>query len=568
MGVIKKLFLGKWGIVFLALVLIGINYVASFSTARLDVTNEKRFTLSAPTKKLLRGLTEPIAIDVFLKGSFPSGFAKLSKRTEEMLELFKETAGNKLTFNFINVNETVAGSNITWADSLTNVGITPINLTSQLADGAQQQNIFPLALVYHKDAIYPVDIYAGNKRQISHTEINAAEAQMEFKFAQAIYKATQTKRAQIGYAIGHGEPADARTYDLGTGILDVDYQWKTFNLAEQPAVPEVCELLIIAKPTKPFTEYDQLKIDQYLLRGGKLLCFIDKLDAEADSLGIVKKVVAYDRGLQLNDLFFKYGARINSDLLLDLQCDYLPFDVNGKGQFEFLHWNYFPLFESKNNHIINKNLGLTAGKFVNSIDTIEVEGITKTVLLSTSENTKSLATPAIISGAENINAPVHETFKKKNVPVSVLLEGKFTSAFRYRVPQALKDSFAKINLPILETATNEGKVIIVADGDFVLNSISKQQPLEMGTNVYTLGSQYEYTFANKAFVQNSLEYMLNAGGLLEAKAKDYKLRILNSTKVKEEKTFWQNLCITLPILLVLVFAVVYQFIHKKQFTRK
>ncbi len=172
---------------------------------------------------------------------------------------------------------------------------------------------------------------------------------------------------------------------------------------------------------------EKLKIDQYVMRGGKLLLFVDKLDAEMDSLRIKNEVVAYDRGLGLNDLLFKYGARINPDLVMDLQCDFYPFVTNGSGQLEYLRWNYFPLFETKSNHTINKNLGLVSGQFVNSIDTVEAEGIKKTILLSSSPNSRTIATPAVISGRENVNAAEDEKFKKANIPVAVLLEGKFQS---------------------------------------------------------------------------------------------------------------------------------------------
>ncbi len=209
------------------------------------------------------------------------------------------------------------------------------------------------------------------------------------------------------------------------------------------------------------------------MHGGKLICFIDRLEAEMDSLQIKNQVVAYDRNLHLEDLFFRYGVRINPDLLMDLQCDFLPFSVNGKDQFEFLHWNYFPLFESKQNSVINKNVGLVAGRFVNSMDTVSAPGIKKTILLSSSANSRTIETPALISGAENRNSPEDAAYNKKVIPVAVLLEGKFTSLYKNRVSQATMDSLAQYGTPYLPQNINENKMIVVADGDIVLNGMFK-----------------------------------------------------------------------------------------------
>jgi ABC-2 type transport system permease protein len=305
-----------------------------------------------------------------------------------------------------------------------------------------------------------------------------------------------------------------------------------------------------------------------VMRGGKLLLFEDKLEAELDSLkSMSNEVVAYDRNLELDDLLFKYGTRINSDLVMDLQCDYLPFVTNGSGQMDYLRWNYFPLFETKSNHVINKNLGLVAGQFVNSIDTVEAEGIKKTVLLSSSPNSRTISTPAVISGKENVNAPEGDKFKKANIPVAVLLEGKFQSLYKNRLSQAMNDSLQQYGLDFQQQSIVDGKIIVVADGDMVLNAADKDGPLPMGVNRYTAGTQYEYQFANKDFLQNCLDYLVNPDGLSEAKSKDYTLRLLDSKKISAEKTTWQLINIAVPVLLVFLFGAIYQWWRKRKYTK-
>ena len=323
---------------------------------------------------------------------------------------------------------------------------------------------------------------------------------------------------------------------------------------------------MIVKPTHAFTEDEKIKIDQYVMHGGKVIWFLDRLNAEMDSLQLKNQVIAYDRNLNLEDLLFKYGVRINPDLLMDLQCDFLPFDVNGNKQFEFLHWNYFPLFESKSNHVINKNVGLVAGRFVNSIDTVKSDDVHKTILLSSSLNARTIATPALISGEENRNAPQDDQFKKKNVIAGVLLEGKFKSLYANRLPLNIMDTLQRYGTPFQTSSITDNKMIIVSDGDIVLNGVSQGQPLPMGVNAYTVETQYQYQFANRDFLQNCLDYLINNSGLAEAKSKDYTLRLLDTKKISDERTKWQLINILLPILLIFIFGFIYQFWRRKKYS--
>lgn len=572
MNVINTIWKSKLWFLITIFALVAINWLASLYHTRIDFTNEKRFTLSTPTKKVLQKLDDVVQVDVFLKGDLQSGFKKLANSTDEILGEFKEIAGKNFQYRFISPDDNVDGTNVKWSDSLVSAGLYPINLKSQVKVGEQQQLVYPIALVYYKENVLPIVLFEQKGIDVKKSyveamkDLNSAEALMEYRFADAIFKASQTNKPMIAYATGHGEPEDVRVYDLAENVLTQDYNLQQFDLARLPVIPDTFKLLMLVKPTEKFTDEEKLKIDQFVMRGGKVLMFIDRLNAEMDSLRIKNEVIAYDRGLELNDLLFKYGARINPDLVMDLQCDFLPFDVNGNGQFEFLHWNYFPLFESKSNHVINKNLGLVSGRFVNSIDTVEAEGIKKTILLSSSVNSKIIATPALISGKENVNEPESEKFKKANVPVAVLLEGKFTSLFKNRASQAMLDSLQKFGAIYMQQSLVENKMIVVADGDIVLNSVSKNEPLPMGVNPLTVGSQYQYQFANKDFLQNCLDYLLNPSGLSEAKAKDYTLRLLDGKKVTSQKGTWQFINIAVPVIMIILFALLYQFIRRRKYT--
>lgn len=558
---------GRWWWIPVVIIFLLINFLAAQFHKRIDLTNEKRFTISSPVKKILTKLDYVVQVDIFLKGEFPSGFKKLATSAEELLQEFKEYSRSNIQYRFISPDEQIEGSNRTYADTLVSLGVQPINLKVQLKAGEQTQFIFPAALVHYKQRVLPVSLYPGTKMLITPQELNSTEALMEFKFANAIEQLTQNHKPMIAYSYGNGEPTGDNVYDLVENVLKKNYNLFTFDINKELVIPDTFKLLMIVKPTHAFTEDEKIKIDQYVMHGGKVIWFLDRLNAEMDSLQLKNQVIAYDRNLNLEDLLFKYGVRINPDLLMDLQCDFLPFDVNGNKQFEFLHWNYFPLFESKSNHAINKNVGLVAGRFVNSMDTVKSEDVRKTILLSSSPNARTIAAPALISGEENRNAPQDNQFKKKDVIAGVLMEGKFKSLYANRLPLNIMDTLQRYGTPFQTSSITDNKMIIVSDGDIVLNGVLQGHPLPMGVNSYTMETQYQYQFANRDFLQNCLDYLINNSGLAEAKSKDYTLRLLDTKKISDERTRWQLINILLPILLIFIFGFIYQFWRRKKYTR-
>lgn len=566
---VRKIFASKYWWLLLLIILIGINYLASSFHTRIDLTKEKRYTLSKATKELLEGLDDQVSIDVFLKGEFPAGFKKLANSTDEFLQLWKDRNGAKIHYHFISPQDEMPDANgKTYEDSLVGLGATPINLTVQVKEGQENKRIYPVALMKYKGREALVNLYSGGRRMITPVEMNSAEALMEYQFDKTLDGLINPDKPLLAYSVGNGEPVDYRTYDLQQ-ILKRDYKLFTFDINKEEIIPDTFKALLIVKPTISFTEDEKLKIDQYVMRGGKLLCFIDNLIAEQDSLRFKPETIAYDRNLNLTDLFFKYGVRINTDLVMDLQSDFMPFVVGGsadKPQYEFLHWNYYPLFESGGNNSINKNIGLVAGRFVNSMDTIAAEGIKKTVLLSSSDNSRTISTPALISLNENRNTQQDEMFKKKNIPVAVLLEGKFTSLFKNRVSVLQTDSLASYGTPFKNMSGNN-KIIVVSDGDIVLNDISpKNGPLPMGLNFFNVNTQYEYQFANRDFLLNCLEYFVNKPGIIETRNKDIVLRLLDSKKIKDQRTTWQFINIVLPVLLIILVGFIYQQVRKRKYS--
>ena len=423
------------------------------------------------------------------------------------------------------------------------------------------------AVVKYRDTTIGIDLLQGQKGFGTEKEQRAAlynnvEATMEYKFMHAIEKITSEKKPIIGYALGHGE---AFGYNINDAFLTLrsNYNTDTINIRQVPFIPSELNALVILKPTLSFSEADKLKIDQYVMRGGKVFWMIDVMYAEFDSLYKSNGFIAFDRNLNLDDLLFKYGARINQNLLQDMQCDQLG-QMNGdpkNPQRRLVNWPFFPILNGTN-HPISKNLDGVRSIFPNTMDTVKAQGIKKTFLLRSSSNARVLSTPAKIDFEFLQIAPDANLFTIRDTAVAVLLEGKFQSFYTGRLSKAMADSLSSYGVPFKNKSEQEGKMIVVADGDIAVNEISPQQgPMPMGHNFYT-----GHTFANKDFFLNSIEYLVNPSDILETRAKDYTLRLLDPIKVKEGKTLWQFINIATPILLVILFGFIYQQIRKRKYS--
>ncbi|MET0461603.1 MAG: gliding motility-associated ABC transporter substrate-binding protein GldG [Chitinophagaceae bacterium] len=577
-----KIITSKFGWLWLIIILVVINFAASVLHTRIDLTKEKRYTLSGATSSLLSNLNGPVEIDVFLKGEFPSGFRKLANSTQEFLQLMKDRNGSNIHYRFISPQEKIPGSEVMYGDSLVNMGAVPINLTVQKEAGQSSNIIFPVAVMRYNGRQALINLYPGASGRISQEEINSAEALMEYQFAKTLDNLSQTSQPIIGYAVGNGEPTNYKAWDLSQ-TLSKGYDFRMFDLQHFAAIPDSMGLLMIVKPVTQFSEEEKLKIDQYMMRGGKLLCFMDALIAEQDSLSFKPETIAYDRNLNLTDLFFRYGLRVNPDLIMDLQCDMIPLVVGGSAdnpQMEFLRWNYYPLFSPGTGQMMSKIPGYIASRFANSIDTIQVPGIKKTVLLASSAHSRTISTPALISFNENRNTPEDAKFNKNGIPVAMLLEGKFTSLYRNRASQAQRDSLAAVGVDFRGEGTMPGKIIVVGDGDIVLNDMlpgengNPPQPLPMGWNRYTYreserqtdAGRYFVPAANREFLQTCVEYLVNNPAISETRNKDIVLRLLDSQKVRENRFMWQFLNIGLPVILVIVAGFIFQYSRKRKYT--
>jgi gliding-associated putative ABC transporter substrate-binding component GldG len=560
----------KFGWAIVLLVLAGINILFSFLHFRLDLTAEKRYTLSGPTKELLRKLDDKIDITVFLDGEMPAGFKKLAGSTEDMVAAFKGIAENNLSYRFSRPGEGLDDTaRLVLYDSLRRMGINPTNVKAQAKDGEgmEERLVYPGAIVTYQDRALGVDFLQGQSSLEGINSLNNAEALLEYKLADAIRKITQDSVPLVGYLVGNGEPADYSVYDLIENTLRPNYAFRILPIDSVTVIPSVFQALFIVKPVMRFSEQQKLKLDQYIMHGGKVIWMIDNLYASLDSLQRSEgQFIAFDMGLNLEDQLFKYGVRINKDLVQDLQSDRIPSVIGNMGnkpQIEVLPWPYFPLLRNTSNHPIAKNLDYVVAQFPHSLDTVKAPGIKKTFLLSTSPEARSLQTPARVEWASIRTEEDLKTFNKSNIPVAVLLEGKFQSLFANRISTSAADTLTRIGQPFKAVNDQDNKMVVIADGDIALNALTQQEgPLPLGMNSYT-----KQQYANREFLLNTLEYMVDNSGILETRGKDYTLRLLDNKKVEEDKTFWQLVNIAGPILLIILLIAFYQFYRKKKYSR-
>ncbi|MDB5248245.1 MAG: gldG [Segetibacter sp.] len=570
MKVLEKILKNKLWWLWLSLFFIFVIYLASITHFRIDLTKEKRFSLSGSTKRVLTNLDEPVQIDVYLTGELSAGFKKLSVASEELLSEFKEYGKGNIQYRFIRPGEGLPDSlRYEVYDSLVRMGVHTFNNQVTAKDGEEKTErlIFPAATVIYGDRKIPVDLMSGKSGMDEETSLNYSEALLEFKFADAIDKLTKKEFPIIAYAAGNGEPLppNGTIKDLFVN-MSANYRFGVLDLTTARLDADTVNALLIVKPSQPFTETEKLKIDQYVMHGGNVIWFVDKLYAEMDSLLRAQAdFVAFDKNLDLDDILFKYGVRINSDLLQDLKCAKQPIVVGQMGnqpQIERLPFPYYPLLSSPSTHPISKNLDDVLSIFPGSVDTVKAAGIKKTILLASDTNSRTLTTPAIVSLQTVKSEEDLRNFTKSYLPVAVLLEGKFTSLFANRLTTALRDSLSAFSgKPFLPTASKEGKQIVVSDGDIVTNAVTEGEgALPMGMQ------QYEnYQFANREFVMNAVDYLVNPTGVLETRGKDFTLRLLDKNKILAQKTMWQFVNIGLPVLLVLLFGWLYQMKRKKDF---
>jgi ABC-2 type transport system permease protein len=559
-------------------IIIVINILGSFAFYRVDLTADKRYTLSPATKKMLKELDGVVTFKVYLEGEFPAGFKRLRNETREMLSQFRAYSKN-IQFEFI---DPIKGKDKTQLAEtyrqLAQSGLNGTDLQVKDESGITRKLIFPGAVVSYKGKEMPLDLLLTQVGKPPSEVLNNSVQALEFGLINVIRKLSITQKSKIAFIQGHGELAPVYTASAEAALseyYEIDHvrmDGKPLALTTQTndgtnpanAFVNKYKAIIIAKPDSAFprNELDKFMIDQFIMRGGKVLWLVDPVYAEMDSLRTKDKTLALAQDLNLDDMFFNYGVRLNPNLVVDMNSLPIPVVIDQKGNQKLIPWLFFPLLVPKSNHPIVRNLSAVKTEFVSSIDTVEVPGITKTILLSTSRYSRVLNAPVTLSLSYLYQEPDPTQFNQPYQPVAVLLEGEFTSLFLNRIPPAMANSpEISFRAKSLKTA-----MIVVSDGDVIKNQLQpgeiRPTPLPLGYDRYT-GQQY----GNKDFILNAMNYLCDDSGLLSVRSREVKLRSLDAALVEAERLKWQLVNIIVPILLVLGFAFAQGYWRRKRYTR-
>ena len=545
------------GIAILGFILI--NVIASFIYVRIDLTEDKRYTLSEQAIEAVDAFNSVIVVDVLLEGELPPEFAKLKAETKQILEEFASKNDN-IKFSFVNPLSDIAQAETTIAE-LQSLGLTPANVTVEENGRVSQEIIFPWAMVNYNNKTIKVPLLKNKLGATSEERVNNSVQNLEYAFADAFTKLSIKRKKRVAVIKGNGELDDIYLADYLTTIRDY-YNIGAITLDSVEKNPQKVfdqlkdfDLALIAKPTEAFTDKEKYVLDQFIINGGKSIWLIDQVAIELDSLFNPEgSSMAFPRDLNLNDFFFKYGFRINPVLISDLYFTQIVL-ASGEGnnsQYKPVPWYYHPMVFSGNNHPINNNLEAVRFQFTNSIDTIS-NSYRKTVLYSSSPLSKTEGVPKLIS-LDIINTPPDkENFNDGDKPLAVLIEGRFTSAFNNRI--------TPVELEGAKIEGNDNKMLIIADGDVIKNQIRNNRPLELGYDKWT-----NNFYGNKEFLVNSINYLLDDTGLINIRNKKVKIALLDQEKIANQKTKWQLINVGIPVALVIIFGFAFNYFRKRKFS--
>jgi ABC-2 type transport system permease protein len=539
---------------------------SSFLRLRLDLTEDRRFTLSTPSKTVLGRLKNDIFIQVYLDGEMPIPLKKLRRSVREMLDEFRIASGRKIDYEFINPSESRDVKQRQAAyQSLIKKGLNPVNIQAGDAEGGSTQKIiFPGMLINYNGVEVPVNFLENNSNVSYEQNILHSVEGLEYQIIQNIATLSSDTIYKVAFIEGHGELPEIETADLTLNLARF-FTIDRGAIGGKPGILDKYAAVIIAGPEKEFSESDKLVLDQYIMNGGKAMWLFDEVTINEDSLAFGETVGLY-RPLNIEDQLFMYGARVNPAIVQDMECMIIRLKVgdgNSSQQIVPAPWLYYPLLSPSADHPITRNLNRVKGEFTNYIDTVGQDpAIKKTILLSTSKYTRLISPPVVVSLKEAELTPDEKDFTRSHLPVAVLLEGVFPSAFRNRV---VSEMTSDKNLKI-RTESRKTRQIVIADADMIKNEVRRsgleETPLPLGQDKYT-----GQMFGNRDFLLNCLNYLVDDHGIMELRSREIKLRLLDRMRVKSQKTYWQLINVLGPVLLVIIAGLIYNYFRRTKYTR-
>lgn len=556
----KSKALKQLGIVFLAIIVI--NLISNFFFKRFDLTQDKRYTLSETTLNIIESVDSPLYIEVYLEGNFPPEFKRLQNETKQLLEEFTAYNSN-IIFNFKNPIEKEE-TRVEKMKEFYAKGMQPLSITVEDKGKQSQEVVFPWAQATYGDKFTKIALLKNLMGASTEQKVISSVQHLEFGFAEAINKVSKEKQKKIAVIKGNGELIEPFMADFLKTVKESYYigPFTLDSVAKQPTQTlealKKYDLAVIAKPTEAFTEEEKQVLDQYIMNGGKTLWLVDVISADMDSLyNETGTILAAQRELNLTDMFFKYGIRMNPLLIKDEYATPIKLATGNQGsetQMQEYTWKFAPFIYPTSTNPIVKNMEGIKFEFASPIEILKND-IKKTVLLSSSEYSKTIGTPSPISLDMVTEETTPEEYEGKGLlPVAVLMEGKFKSAYQNRILPFKDNSFQAIG--------KENKMIVISDGDVVKNQMDKGVPLELGFDKWT-----NQLYGNKEFLMNCVNYLLDDNGLINIRSKDVDLPLLNKEEVYKNYTAAQLITVGLPIVILAIFGFLFTFLRKRKYSR-
>lgn len=545
------------------IIVVLINFVGTFLFKRFDLTSEKRYTLSESSRKLLKKLDDVVYIKVYLQGDFNPNFTRLKNETKELLDEFRAYSNGNLEYELINPLDNPSKEETDKIEKqLYDKGIMPEQIVDRSSQKISETFIWPGAIITYKGKESVWQIY---KRQLgfeAEQSINNSIQEMEYGLTNAIRKTTLLRKPEVLFVEGHDELDTIRGADFMRSVAEY-YNVSRVKINHKLYALKGADAIVIAQPDSMFDEKDKYIIDQFIMHGGKALWLIDPVYVNRDTLTTRGYSLGFKNDLNLDDILFKYGVRLNPVLVQDLQSAQVPVNVGfkqGQPDFKPFYWNYYPLLLPSSNHPIVKNLDLIKTEYIGTLDTVFARDVKKTILLQTSRYTKTQPTPVRILAAQVKLKPNESQYNNSFQNVACLLEGQFESNYKNRITsRILQDSIFDFIGKSKPT-----KMIVVSDGDIAKNEYQRTTGMIFPVGYDTYSKQQ---FANKTFLLNCMNYLLDDEGLLQLRSREVKLRLLDKKKTATQVTKWKLTNVGLPILIIICFGIVQFYIRKKRYSK-
>jgi len=532
---------------------------------RIDLTSDKRYSLSPVSIDIAQNLEEAVQIEFYLAGELEPGLRKLQQEVFEKIAVLNAYSPANIrvtTKNPYSIGD--AEKREEFIDNLVRKGIEPTSFREQTEQGVSSRLIFPGAVIRYTNQERAVNFLKYNPDFTHEANFNHSAESVEFELVNAFQKLQRQQRSTVAFLTGHGELDRYQVYDIASSLTE-DFLVRRIGVDSLTEGTTKNDILIIADPTEPFSEEDKFRIDQYIMNGGKAVWLIDPVRVDQDSLSRGYMTFAFPRDLNIDDQLFRYGARLNYELLQDVDCARIRVNTAPAGsepQFTLHPWYYSPLLVPNDNHPLSKNLNRVLTEFVSSVDTISGNpDVEKSMILSTSPNARTVQAPSTVSLQNIDNPPARQLFNESFIPVGVLLEGRFTSVFKNRMTETLDIPAVAVRDESVPT-----KMVIIADGGLIANNVDySANPPRIQELGYDRVSGR--TFGNKEFLMNTIYYLNDDRGIMQLRNRNQRMRLLDKVKLREEKAFWQWLNVLLPLLLTGLFGVIYNLVRRYRYSR-